>query len=174
MKQQVCLISDHLKAISYKVFCAVEMTFRLTIQDRILLVQLFYGNDRSSSVTLRRFRTIRGIKNESDGPRRSTLASLIDRFEETGSVEDKPRSGRPSIEEDSIHMVEEAIQENPHTSVRRVAGAMGISRSSVGKVLRQHLQMHPYRVHVVHALTENDKTTRIQFCKNFLDKVEND
>ena len=55
--------------------------FRLLLSDKILLVQLFYENARSSAVTLRQFRTKRNIKSK-EGWNRNTLKSLIDRFEE--------------------------------------------------------------------------------------------
>ena len=125
-------------------------------------------------MTLRRFRTIRNIKSAHEGIRRDTLTSLIKRFEETGSVEDRPRSGRPSVEDDSIEMIKGIIEENPHASTRKVSESVGLSQSTVEKVLRHHLNMHPYRIHVVHALSDLDKQNRLEFCEEFLSKMEDD
>ncbi|GFS41462.1 DUF4817 domain-containing protein [Nephila pilipes] len=69
----------------------------LSGEDKALLVKLFYMNEESEIVALRKFRF---QKNVQTGKRPLTLADLIklvQRFEETGSLEDRVRSGRPSL-----------------------------------------------------------------------------
>ncbi|GFT60338.1 hypothetical protein NPIL_53751 [Nephila pilipes] len=64
---------------------------------KALLVKLFYMNEESATVAQRKFRL---QKNVQTGKRSLTVAGLImlvQRFEKTGSLEDRVRSGRPSI-----------------------------------------------------------------------------
>ncbi|GFT49168.1 hypothetical protein TNCV_2860191 [Trichonephila clavipes] len=60
------------------------------LPDRALLVKLFYQNDNSAIVTLRKFRTLKGLRK---GPLTAkNLRLMVTKFEETGSL--NVRSGR--------------------------------------------------------------------------------
>ncbi|GFT58481.1 hypothetical protein NPIL_334371 [Nephila pilipes] len=69
----------------------------LSGKDKDLLMKLFYMNEESATVALRKFRL---QKNEKTGKRSLTVANLVklvQRFEEIGSLEDRVRSERPSL-----------------------------------------------------------------------------
>jgi transposase len=71
--------------------------------------------------------------------------SLVRKFDETGSLEDKPRSGRPrsiSIDENKEH-VRVAYEENPTTSQRRASLKLNLSRSSLQRMMTE-LGLKPY------------------------------
>jgi hypothetical protein len=40
--------------------------------------------------------------------------------------------------------------------------------------LHEDLRFHPYKIHVTHELKEQDKASRVNFCRQFLDIVNND
>ncbi|GFU57825.1 hypothetical protein TNCV_1850771 [Trichonephila clavipes] len=62
----------------------------LCLPDRALLVKLFYQNDNSAIVALRKFRTLKGLRK---GPLTAkNLRLMATKFEETGSL--NVRSGR--------------------------------------------------------------------------------
>jgi transposase len=54
-----------------------------------------------------------------DTPHRNSINNWMKKFKETGSVNDKPRSGRPGISEETMTLVEEAFERSPQKSVRR-------------------------------------------------------
>ncbi|GFU56311.1 hypothetical protein TNCV_582451 [Trichonephila clavipes] len=69
----------------------------LSAKDKALLVKMFFINKESATVALRKFRFQKIVK-IGKGP--STVVRLIkfvQRFEETGSLEDRVRSERQSL-----------------------------------------------------------------------------
>ena len=73
---------------------------------------------------------------------------MIKKSEETGSVQGRPRSGRPSLDESTVVAVNFVVEETSSessafgtTSVRKVAAEVGtISKTSVHKILRHNLR----------------------------------
>ncbi|KAJ8935752.1 hypothetical protein NQ318_000578 [Aromia moschata] len=67
----------------------------------------------------------------------STVSKTVIRYQQTGSVKDRSRSGRPksATNEDKSLEVCASVIENVHTSVRKIAQQTGIGRSSVHKAL---------------------------------------
>jgi hypothetical protein len=71
------------------------------------------------------------FRNEYPGeevPTRQTIYRLAENFYETGSVEDAPRSGRPTTvrTEENAQTVYEAFRRNPQTSQRRASRDLNI------------------------------------------------
>ncbi|GFX89777.1 hypothetical protein TNCV_3712091 [Trichonephila clavipes] len=62
----------------------------LRLADRALLVKLFYQNDNSAIVALRKFRTLKGMRK---GPfTAKKLRLMVTKFEETGSLNKRKKS----------------------------------------------------------------------------------
>ena len=70
---------------------------RLSVEDRVLLVQIYYMNNLSITETIRKFSSQKHLKKKEDAPTYATIDKLIKRFVTTGSVHDLPRSGRPTV-----------------------------------------------------------------------------
>ncbi|GFW42680.1 hypothetical protein TNCV_257411 [Trichonephila clavipes] len=66
-------------------------------KDKALLVKLFYMNKESATVALRKFRLQKHVKTRKGHSTVLRLIKLVQRFGETGSFEDRVRSGRPSL-----------------------------------------------------------------------------
>lgn len=66
-----------------------------------------------------------------------------------------------TCEENEINVIE-AITQDPHISQRTISGQVGISQASVSRIIRAN-QFHPYHVHLVQNLEENDFLKRLQF-----------
>ena len=65
-----------------------------------------------------------------DPPTRLTIYRIRDKFEETGSVTDAPRSGRPTMcTKENVDTVSEAYARSPQKSLRRGSAEMGIKRT---------------------------------------------
>jgi hypothetical protein len=71
----------------------------LTLVDKALLVKLFYISHESPAETLRKFRTQERLKKGSGPITPAGLVSLVRRFEETGTLCHRPRSGVPRLSE---------------------------------------------------------------------------
>ena len=56
-----------------------------------------------------------------EAPHRNSISKWMKKFKETGSVSEKPRSGRPRVSEKTVASVEETWEVNPRKSLRRVS-----------------------------------------------------
>ena len=108
----------------------------------------------------------------SDPPTRLTIYRIRDKFEETGSVTDAPRSGRPTMcTKENIDIVSEANARSSQKSLRRGSAEMGIKRTSLPKILTE-LNMKPNIPRLIHRLLEDDPDRRSQFCEHFVSLCE--
>jgi hypothetical protein len=107
----------------------------------VFLVRLVLLCFTFSTVSGRTFRPVdAAFRNEFPGeelPTRQTIYRLAENFDETGSVEDAPRSGRPTTvrTEENTQVVSETFRQNPKPSQRRASRELGISRRSLGRLM---------------------------------------
>ena len=148
----------------------------MDLQTRIEIVQCYYKPQRSPTAALRLFKKKRKlIKNTFS---RASILKLIQKFEETGSVEDKKCSGRRSIDEATVKKVSEVVSSlsssSPlnSTSLRKVAGRVDIPKSSVHNVMRKRLGLYPYKLQLMQSLRQDDKRQRVQFAQWLLEHPE--
>jgi hypothetical protein len=71
---------------------------------------------------------------------KSTISRLVDRLSDTGSVQGRGRSGRPSSQ---------ILLLSPRKSLRKLSLQSGLSYGSAHKTT-QILKLHPHRVHIMH------------------------
>jgi hypothetical protein len=87
------------------------------------------------------------------------------RFRDTGSVQDRNRSGRPSVlSDDSLDDIRQTLLRS--LSLRKLSLQSGLSYGSVHEATKI-LKLHPSRVHAMHELEEPDKEKRLQYCRWF-------
>ncbi len=108
-------------------------------------------------------------------PTRQTLKQIVTRFRETGSVLQRPRTGRSRSACDEAHTtaVLAAVSANPHASNRAIAAEFAIGQSSVLHILHEH-RFHPFRVHTHQALQIRDLGPRADFSNWILANVDDD
>jgi hypothetical protein len=139
---------------------------------KVELVKLYYQNGSSASAALRSYKSAHGLKNDPFPP--WTISRIVQHFEETGSVLDIPRPGRPSLQTSRMEVVQQALHESSSnalhiSSVRHIADISGVPKSSVHAILRQKLRLYPYHLSFVQALTPDDAATRLKFASSFLE-----
>lgn len=103
----------------------------------------------------------------------SAVSKIERKFRETGSVKDVPKSGRKQTSEDKKLDVLLTFQENPHTSSRQVGLDNNMDHTTVLKILKKE-KWHPYKVHLVQELLEDDFDRRVEFCENIMEKCNRD
>lgn len=104
---------------------------------------------------------------------KSTVTKTLKRFNQTGSVKNQPKLGRPRTctnEENSLNILLDIV-ENPQTSVLQVALNHDMSRKSVQNILKR-AKYHPYKIHLVHELNEDDFDRRLQFCETMMTMID--
>lgn len=99
----------------------------------------------------------------------STVSKIERKYREFGHVRDKPRSGRPQIDQIVKENVVLSAIEDPHVTVRQLANEYNIAKSSVSKIFKK-VKYHPYKIRLLHELAEDDFDRRLQFCEDFMSR----
>ena len=104
---------------------------RLTLEERIRCVRFYSMYDKASSIQ-KAWRKEFGT----DPPSRKTIAALNKKFDETGSVADLSRSGRPktSRTEATVALVQEALAKDPTKSIRSLSSELGVNKAAVHRI----------------------------------------
>jgi transposase len=110
---------------------------------------------------------------ETKVPHRNAVRQLIQKFQETCSVCDATRSGRPSIlTEKKLLDSSDRMLQSPKKSVRKLSQQIGVSYSTTHTAFKKSLRLRPYKITAVHELKPGDSAKRIACCKRFLDFLE--
>lgn len=120
-------------------------------------------------------REYRNFYNEQP-PHRNNIRRWCKKFKDTGSVQDKKRSGRPPIRNESVELIHDSVIQSPKKSVRRRSLQLGVPKSSVHKVLKKRLKLTPYKIQRLHAMKPDDNRKRYDFAVdtlegNFLNRI---
>ncbi|CAF1432786.1 unnamed protein product [Rotaria sordida] len=118
------------------------------------------------------------FRNEFPGekvPTRQTMSRLAKKFDETGSIEDEPRNGRPITvrTEENRQRVSQTFLLNPRTSQRHASDDLNISRTSLQRLMKG-LNLKPYKPRLLQALNKDDPDRRLEFCEWILDSTQDD
>lgn len=143
------------------------MPRKLTLDERKFVLKMYWKYENAQRVIAMWNDTF-----STPAPTRLTIYKIRDKFEETGSVLDAARSGRPVsvTTEDNQYLVAQALQMSPNKSTRRCSLELGIPRGSLINVLKQ-LKMKPYIPRLLHGLLEDDPDRRLQFAEDFISEA---
>ena len=139
----------------------------IDLDTRLELVKLYYGSGQSAIATLRAYKAKHKMKHDPFSA--TSISPLISKFEETKSLHDAPKSGRPSLREERKPAVQASLQSvsssnsDGYTSIPAVARYSGIPPASVQRILRQHIGMYPYHPTTVQEIKESDKQVHLEF-----------
>ena len=98
------------------------------------------------------------------------ITNLVKRFEETGNVVPGKSTRRPSLQNECVQAIEEALAEKSSSNVygcsstRKIVKTTGISQTSVNRILRKKLSLYPYHITMNQALSDEDKASRKEFA----------
>ena len=126
---------------------------------------------------VRSFREVRHLFNDLFPDRNpishATVVKTVQRFELTGSVRNRSKSGRPKSAKDDEHALDilQSFEENPHTSLRKVAQDQEVHFISVRNVLKKN-KLKPYKIHLLQELNEDDYDRRMEFCDIMMMKCD--
>ncbi|GIY02606.1 hypothetical protein CDAR_462751 [Caerostris darwini] len=122
----------------------------------------------------RAYRYMKGMR-DSKGPiTSSALKKMMKKFEATGSLASRQRSGRPSTAAAVATTVESmsAVAAHGECSAREVSRQTGVSYGSVWKALRITLKRHPYKLQHKQELKPPDFDSRRGFANLVFNKME--
>ena len=144
---------------------------KYTIEQRLQLIKIYYQNNESVRKT---FSTPREFYGGNNRLAESTIRSLVNKFESSGTVTDTivPVRQRNARSEANIAAVNEGVHENPNLSVPRQSQELGISQTSTWRILRKDLGLHPYKIQLTQELKPNDHSLRRRFTDWALEQLE--
>ena len=140
-----------------------------TSAERVRMVELYHQT--GSALQARRSFMREG--NRRRGPSAKTIVRLVARLRTTGSVVEASRTRLPSpATKRAVKVIRRAIIRNPNLSVRGLARRTGVPRSTVDRVLRKWLRLHPYKLQRVHGLRRGDRAKRIRLARWLVQKLQ--
>lgn len=143
----------------------------LTQQQRVAAVKHYYQSQGNGAEAARRLafefdiRTVQG----------RNITNIVKKFEQTGSVNDAPKPGRPvsSTTTEKGDELVASVRRSPQKSTRRLSLELDISQASVLRLLKER-NLKPYIPRLFHALADGDTDRRMEFAEIFLNKVKQD
>lgn len=106
-------------------------------------------------------------------PTRNTILRWVRNFNETGSVLSKFVSHTRTVRtQENIERVRIAVEQSPQRSCVRQSAALRISKRSLRQILHD-LKFHPYKIQILQRLTPIDKVNRLNFCRQYLEILNN-
>ncbi|GBO01184.1 hypothetical protein AVEN_234090-1 [Araneus ventricosus] len=143
-----------------------------TLQEKALLVKLFYLNQQNSVAAVKEFRRMKKIRKGPMSP--CALLKIIQEFETTRQLGILPGRGRKQISSSRVATaVVEAISQSPHGSmiVSVVSCVLDMPHSTVRKILRRILNFYPYKIKPVHLLQDGDSEVHTTFTLEFFTRM---
>lgn len=106
---------------------------------------------------------------------KSFVLRTINRYEKKGTIKDLPRSGRPATVStpENRQKLRRLFQRKPSTSLRKAAKILKIGKTGVETILKEDMQMKPYKFRVSHGLTTQQKQERVKRCRKLLRRFAN-
>ena len=95
----------------------------------------------------------------------NTIKYTVQRFEKSGSVTSStPTHAKPSHKkEEAKNQLKDLVSNNPSLSIRKATAITGISYGSVRSILKDDINLKPYKLHEWHELKEGDYQKRVTF-----------
>ncbi|KAJ1530269.1 hypothetical protein ONE63_005191 [Megalurothrips usitatus] len=101
-------------------------------------------------------------------PDRRLFGKIHSNLRESGARRDPPRA-RPVRDNVELQVLAQ-VDDNPHTSTRKIAANVGCSHGTVMHVLKEQL-LHPFKLVQVQDLGPDDFPLRLQYCQWMRDRV---
>ena len=132
---------------------------RISDQRKVACIQK-YTQTESIVATQKWYRTTYG----ETAPGETSIKRWHRMFFQNGAVANLLRSGRPRIRDADVRRIEQAFHDNPRLSTRNAERALQISRSTIQDVLKEKLNMFPYKISFLQRLSSNDYRLRLQWA----------
>ena len=145
-------------------------------EQRSQIVVLF-GKHKSVKCVQWEFAKMYGLDNHLRSLQKvNAFKGVIDIFSSTGSVLPDTRKGEKKEKkirfEDNIERVRQEISRDKTVSIRNISQALDLSYGTVHKILRDDLNLYPYKSHLTNHLEPRHKRERREFCTRLLKKSE--
>ena len=113
-------------------------------------------------------------------PRKFQINCWIKKFKDTGTLTKSTKKGQKSTSgrkltarsPENVNTVRDSVGRSPKKSLQRLSQELSLSCLFVHRILKNDLQLYPYRIQIKQTLTQNDMTKRVEMCQWFESKIE--
>ena len=145
-------------------------------EERTFCVTLYLETKSLKTVQMRYCRSFNFI----NFPYKFHITCWVKKFKDTGTLitftkkGQKWTSGRKltARSPENVDAVRDSVGRSPKKSLWRCSQELGLSRSSAHRILKNDLQLYPYRIQIKQTLTQNDMAKRVEMCQWFESKIE--
>ena len=145
-----------------------------SLEHRVFVYDTYVKNGESVTETQRLFKRRFNIGRHGNVPSRNSILRWVNALRTTGSLlkTKSPGPARTARTPRNVDRVREAITRSPRRSARRHSTEMGISQSTMQRILHKDLAFQPYKIVTVQQLNPRDYQQRLSFCQTMLDMFE--
>ena len=122
----------------------------------------------SATVTERWFRTTM----HKTPPSRYSILRWHTRFLQDGNMGHIGGNGRPRVSYQIVEYVRLLFKNSPFLSIRQAELFLNISRSTIQRILRNCLQLYPYKMQNLHGMTKSDEMRRTNWARHCQNQPE--
>ena len=141
-----------------------------SLEHHVFACDTYVKNGESVTEIQRLFKRRFNIGRHSNVPSRNSILRWVNALRTTGSLlKTKPGPARTARTLGNVDRVREAIIRSPRRSARRHSAELGLSQSTVQKILHKDLAFQPYKIMTVQQLNPRDYHQRLSFCQTMLD-----
>lgn len=135
---------------------------RLTPEQRLQIVQIYFENHSSVRATYRALRRFYGAH---DRPSEQLIRRTMDQFRTTFTLNDNvhPARRRTVRTQQMIDDVKQSVEDDSNVSIRRRAQQLNMCPSSLWNILHHDIGLHAYKIQLVQDLKPNDHQLRRTF-----------
>jgi hypothetical protein len=80
------------------------------------------------------------------------IGRIVNRFLTIGTISKCKSSGRPPVPDEIVEDLKETVEKTLQISIARLSQQSGVPRSTCHKIIKNKLQLHPYKISVVQEL----------------------
>lgn len=102
----------------------------------------------------------------------NVVRNTVQLFRETGNVDRKEGSGRPTIRtEEVVENVQQLMHDEPTKSLRHLSQETGLSYGTCQRILKNNIKLFPYKMQAFHELLPLDHNRRVHYCQWFSENL---
>ena len=147
-----------------------------SIEERTFCVTLYLEAKSLKTVQVRYCRSF----NFNNFSHKFQITHWVKTFKDTGTLITSTKKGKKSTSgrkltarsPENVDAVRDSVGQSPKKSLRRCSQELGLSRSSVHRILKNDLQLYPYRIQIKQTPTQNDMAKRVEISQWFESKTE--
>lgn len=103
----------------------------------------------------------------------TTVNRVWNKWLQSKSLEDRPRSGRPPIitNENCVQVIKQCLQENDQRSIKELSEHTGFAKKTIYRMLHVN-KFFPYKAAIHQKILPHDPVERLAFCHYMINQIE--